>query len=136
MRAWNATRATAIADRLDGATSLWAKFRGLMGRSAASFPLGHGLWFDGTSSIHMMFMRFPIDVVFLGRELEVVRIARELPPWRTAAARGARAVLELAGGEADRRGLVVGDRLELTAADQPAPGALKRLRSSQPVVRS
>jgi hypothetical protein len=58
-------------------------------------------------------MRFPIDVVFLDRDLRVVGVASELAPWRAAGRRGARAALELAAGEAARRGVAEGDRLEL-----------------------
>ena len=119
MRAWNATRATAIADRLDGATSLWSKFRGLMARSAASFPLGHGLWFDGTSSIHMMFMRFPIDVVFLGTPegtdgvRRVVALRRRLRPWVGVVwyVRGAAGLIELPPGAIEASNTQVGDEV-------------------------
>jgi uncharacterized membrane protein (UPF0127 family) len=58
-------------------------------------------------------MRFPIDVVFLDRDLTVTAVVAALEPWRTAGRRGAKAVLELPAGEAARRGLGVGDRLEL-----------------------
>ena len=54
-----------LAERLETAASLWGKFMGLMGRSA--LPSGDGLWLPASNGIHMMFMRFPIDVVFLGR---------------------------------------------------------------------
>jgi uncharacterized membrane protein (UPF0127 family) len=47
----------------------------------------------------------------------VVAIRPDVKPWRTAAARGAKAVLELPAGEAERRGLQVGDRLEESAPD-------------------
>ena len=60
-------------------------------------------------------MRFPIDVVFLDRELVVVGIASEVGPWGVAGRRGAKAALELAAGEAARRGLSVGDQLKLAA---------------------
>jgi uncharacterized protein len=56
-------------------------------------------------------MRFPIDVVFLDRELRVLKVVPRLSPWRFASGRGARAVLELAAGECERRGLRPGDRL-------------------------
>jgi uncharacterized membrane protein (UPF0127 family) len=58
-------------------------------------------------------MRFPIDAVFLDRDLRVLRVADDLKPWRAAAARKARSVLELPAGEAARRGLAVGDVLVL-----------------------
>jgi uncharacterized protein len=62
----------------------------------------------------MFFMRFAIDVVFVGRDGEVVKVARNVRPWRIAAARRAKAALELAAGEAGRRRIEVGDRLDLS----------------------
>jgi uncharacterized membrane protein (UPF0127 family) len=59
----------------------------------------------------MAFMRFPIDAVFLDRDLRVVKVAAELRPWRAAGSRGAKAVLEIPAGEAARRGIRTGDRL-------------------------
>jgi uncharacterized protein len=59
----------------------------------------------------MLFMRFPIDAVFLDEELQVIHIAADLRPWRAAGKRGAKAVLELPAGECERRGLAVGERV-------------------------
>jgi len=59
----------------------------------------------------MFFMRFAIDAVFCDRDLRVVKVVHGLRPWRMAAARGAKTVIELAAGSAD--GLEAGDRLEL-----------------------
>ena len=64
-------------------------------------------------------MRFAIDVVFLDADLRVLDVIPGLGPWRLAARRGARAVLELAAGEASRRGLRRGDALELVASEGP-----------------
>jgi uncharacterized membrane protein (UPF0127 family) len=60
-------------------------------------------------------MRFPIDAVFLDRELAVVGIEDSIAQWRAASQRGAKAVLELPAGESSLRGLAVGDRLTLAA---------------------
>jgi uncharacterized membrane protein (UPF0127 family) len=70
----------------------------------------------------MFFMRFPIDAVFLDRELRVVGIAESLRPWRVAGRRGARSVLELPAREARRCGLQAGMRLVLAEeqGDEPA----------------
>ena len=62
-------------------------------------------------NVHTAFMRFPIDVVFLDSDQVVVRLERDVGPWRTASCRGAREVVELAAGECERRGLEVGDRV-------------------------
>jgi hypothetical protein len=64
--------------------------------------------------VHTFFMRFPIDVVFLSRDGEVLKVAQALPAWRMAGARRARVVLELAADEAERRGISVGARLDLS----------------------
>src|SRR3954467_14389429 len=91
-----------------------ARLRGLLGRS--ELPAGQGLWLRPSPSIHTWFMRFPIDVVFLDGEQRVLDVVPALGPWRMAARRGARAVLELAAGEASRRGVRPGAKLELTPA--------------------
>jgi uncharacterized membrane protein (UPF0127 family) len=83
--------------------------RGLLGRRG--LPRGHGLFIEPTWSVHTWFMRFPIDVVFLDRDLTVLKIRKDLGPWRTSARFRARSVLELASGECDRVRLEVGDRL-------------------------
>ncbi|MGZ4257858.1 MAG: DUF192 domain-containing protein, partial [Gaiellaceae bacterium] len=83
-----------------------ARLRGLLGRS--DLPAGEGLLLRPAGSIHTAFMRFPIDAVFLDRADRVLKVAHELPPWRMAGSRGARAVLELPAGEAAKRGLHAG----------------------------
>jgi len=85
------------------------RMKGLLGRH--ELPRGEGILLKPASSVHMAFMRFPIDAVFLDRDLRVVKIAADLKPWRAAGSRGAKAVLEIPAGEAERRGLSVGDRL-------------------------
>lgn len=88
----------------------WSRMRGLLGR--ASLAPGEGMLFRPTGSIHMFFMRFPIDAVFLDRELVVLDVVRGLRPWRTASRRGAKVVVELAAGAAST--VQAGDRLSLS----------------------
>lgn len=114
----NETRGTNLADSLDTASTLWARFRGLMGRR--SLPAGHGLWLTGTNGIHMFFMRFPIDAVFLGRtesdgSRPVLAAKRNLRPWigMVPLVRGAAGVLELPVGSIDASGTAVGDAVRL-----------------------
>jgi len=90
--------------------------RGLLGTSA--LPPGRGLWLEPAPSVHTCFMRFPIDVVFLGRDRSVVRIAADVGPWRFVGARHARVALELPAGAAARAGLVVGDTLTILRAGE------------------
>jgi uncharacterized membrane protein (UPF0127 family) len=91
----------------------WTRLRGLLGRS--SLAADEGMLFRPAGSIHMFFMRFPIDAVFCDRDLVVLDVARGLRPWRTAACRGAKVVVELPEGTA--AGVSAGDRLHLVAND-------------------
>ncbi|MEI6515320.1 MAG: DUF192 domain-containing protein [bacterium] len=59
-----------------------ARAEGLLGKSG--LEPGYGLLIRPCSSIHTLFMRFPIDVIFLDSQNRVVRIVRNLPPWRMA----------------------------------------------------
>jgi uncharacterized membrane protein (UPF0127 family) len=96
---------------------LWAKFLGLMGRP--TLAEGAGLWLPESNGIHMMFMRFPIDAVFVGRPeggdgagaRPVVSIHPGLRAWTglVPLVRGAHGVLELPVGTIERSGTQVGD---------------------------
>ena len=102
-----------VCERTSVADSPFTRLKGLLGRDG--LEPGEGLLLRPAASVHTWFMRFPIDVVFLDRELVVLGIADDLHPWRAAGKRGAKAALELPAGEAARRGLAVGDQLELAA---------------------
>jgi uncharacterized protein len=92
-----------------------------MGRKHIS-PDG-ALYLPGTNSIHMFFMRFAIDCLFLGEAdagglQPVVAVRRALPPWRGVVwyVRGAKGVVELPAGALDRAGVNVGDLVKFEAA--------------------
>jgi uncharacterized protein len=92
------------------ATNPWTRFRGLLGRT--SLAADEGMLFRPAGSIHMFFMRFAIDAVFCDKDLRVVKVVRDLQPWKTAGARGAKVVVELAVGAA--AGLEPGEQLVLS----------------------
>jgi uncharacterized protein len=104
----------AVCERCTLANRPHTRLRGLLGRR--ELPAGEGLLLRPTPSIHTWFMRFPIDAVFLDSDLRVIDVLADVGPWRLAGRRGARAVLELAAGEASRRGLERGDALELVGS--------------------
>lgn len=99
-----------VCGRCEVADTATARARGLLGRKELSS--GEGLLIKPSFSIHTFFMRFPIDAVFLDRSGSIVDVVRGLKPWRTATRFRARAVLELAAGEAERVTLRIGERLE------------------------
>ena len=105
-----------LAEHLEVAASLWGRFMGLMGRP--SLPTGHALFIDGTNGIHMFFMRFPIDAVFVGQATgdgtrAVLSVHRSVRPWvgMIPLVRGAAGVLELPVGAIDASGTQPGDTL-------------------------
>lgn len=115
VRVLNTTRGTVVAERVQVARSLWARTRGLMLRPP--LPPGTGLLIDPCSSIHSMWMRFPIDVLYLDRDDVVVRIAVAMPPWRIGPLfTGARYVIELPPGMIRASKTSVGDRLAYAPA--------------------
>ncbi len=118
--AHNVTRDSSLAVSLEVASSLWAKFMGLMGRP--SLASGAGLWLPDSNGIHMMFMRLPIDAIFLGRPdaaglRPVVSVHRSLRAWTglVPLVRGAHGVLELPVGTIADSGTLVGDLVRITA---------------------
>jgi len=114
MIARNVTRSTVLAERLEVGESLWARFMGLMGRP--SLPAGDGLWLSGTNGIHMFFMRFAIDAVFLAKPdanggRVVLAVHRDVRPWVgiVPLVRGADGVVELPAGTIAGSGTEKGD---------------------------
>ena len=106
------TTGRVIALDLEYATNLWTRFRGLMLRR--ELRAGHGLLIRPCSSIHMMWMRFPIDAVFVSASGRVTGVSRNVHPW-WGFARGGRdtdAVLELRVGAA--AGVEAGHQLDFS----------------------
>jgi uncharacterized membrane protein (UPF0127 family) len=103
-----------VCERCVIADTALTRMKGLLGRKELARE--EGILLRPASSVHTAFMRFPIDVLFLDRENRIVKIAANLAPWRTAGARKTAAVAELRAGEAERRGVHVGDRLSLGSA--------------------
>ena len=112
----NTTRGTLVGDRVRIATSTRDRTVGLL--RTPSLKAGEGLWIERSPSIHMFFMRYPIDAVFAAEDGRVTKIVRNLKPWRVVWwARGARDCLELPVGAVAASRTDVGDRLELVASD-------------------
>ena len=118
----NASRGGLLVERLENGSSFWAKFIGLMGRR--SLASGDGLWLPDENGIHMLFMRFPIDAVFVARAVggpggprRVIAVRRSLQPWLGIVWRvgGAKGVLELPAGAIDASGTQVGDEIVIEA---------------------
>jgi uncharacterized protein len=107
-----------ICSRCVVADTFSSRLRGLLGRK--KLHADESLLLSPVSSIHTFFMRFPIDVVFLDRDLTVLATREPVRPWRMASCRRAHSVLELPAGACSRWAVRPGDRLELAdrAEDQ------------------
>jgi uncharacterized membrane protein (UPF0127 family) len=84
MQLANRTTGETVAHEIKVADSFWTRFRGLMLRRR--LPEGEGMLFKfnnpGRHSIHMFFMRFPIDLVYLNSDFIVVELKERIKPWR------------------------------------------------------
>jgi|SRR5947207_15550784 len=109
MRLVNARTGRAVANVVELAVTRADRRRGLLGRNA--LDLSAALILAPCAAIHTVFMRFPIDVVFVDRNGAIRTIVRNLQPWRIAASPRAYATVEMAGGV--ERDLIPGDRLYL-----------------------
>ena len=93
------------------AVSFWQSFMGLMGKPAISCE--EALVFYRTNSIHTFFMRFSIDLIYFDVNLKVVKVVPNLKPWRVSFCREAYGVIEVLGGEAEAKGVKIGQSLKL-----------------------
>ena len=100
-----------IADHCVLAVSFWWRLRGLMFRRG--FGPFDALWLAPTSDIHMFWVWFPIDLIWLDADLNVVGLKKGVKPWRLASCRQAMSVLETPTGVIERCGVQVGDRITL-----------------------
>lgn len=93
-----------VASRIQTAASFTPRFIGLLNRRYLEDS--EGLLLRPGGSIHTFGMRFGIDVLFLDRQMRILKIVRRLQPWRFALApRKTRSVLEIASGRAATLGL-------------------------------
>ena len=114
----NRTRGPVVCEMLEVAASQAEQSRGLLGRDGLA-P-GSGMLFEGSwlplMWMHMFFMRFAIDIIFVDKANRVLRINHSLKPWRVSSmVFGARRAIELEAGATARSGTIVGDQLEIAS---------------------
>jgi len=103
-----------LLEKVGVAETVMSRFLGLMGRKG--LEPGTALYIPACSSIHMFFMRFAIDAVYVDEELKVRKIVARLRPWRLSWCRAAYGVLEAPAGWAEQVALREGVRLSLEEA--------------------
>jgi hypothetical protein len=72
---------------------------------------GTGLWIVPCESVHTFFMKFPIDLVYVGKDKKVRKVRHAVPAWRMSMCLSARSILELPAGTAKQTQTQPGDQL-------------------------
>jgi uncharacterized membrane protein (UPF0127 family) len=111
---YNKTRETFVATEATLADSYLSRLIGLLGKTRRWAQLGRGLWIVPSRGVHTIGMLFPIDLVFLSKEKEVVHVEEHVRPFRISrVSLKASSVLELPPHTIYRSGTRIGDRLEI-----------------------
>jgi uncharacterized membrane protein (UPF0127 family) len=111
---YNKTRETFVATEAMLADSYLRRLVGLLGKTRRWAQLGRGLWIVPSRGVHTIGMMFPIDLIFLSKDKEVVYVEEHVRPFRiSAVSLKATSVLELPPHTIYRSGTQVGDRLEI-----------------------
>jgi uncharacterized membrane protein (UPF0127 family) len=103
----NARTGAVLADRALLADGPVTRAKGLLGKKG--LERGEALIIRPCWSIHTWFMRFPIDVLFLGKQSEVKKVRPRIPAWRFAASRGAQTTIEFGPGALEGQDIQPGD---------------------------
>lgn len=112
MKVLNTSKNTTLGENISLADTFLTRTLGLIPRSSISD--GEGLIIDPCNSIHMFFMRFPIDVLFVGSDNIVVYVIKNIKPWRVSkVVWNAKYVIELPVGTVERTNTKVGDKLNI-----------------------
>lgn len=116
VRVENVTRGTVVGSDIRIAVSAVDRTVGLL--RTPELRSGDGLWIERSPSIHMFFMRYAIDAVFIDAHRRVTKVVPNLRPWRVVWwASGARDCLELPAGAAAASGTRPGDQLAIVEAE-------------------
>lgn len=114
---YNKTQERVVATKCVTAETFFARLKGLLGRK--QLDKGECLYIKPCNSIHTCFMEFSIDVVFLDKQLKVVKIIYNIKPWRaTPFVKEAYSVIEFPGNSIDEEfRIYIGDQLEFIESD-------------------
>ncbi len=109
----NRTRERFVATNVAVANSYFRRLVGLLGKTRRWARAGQGLWIVPSHGVHTIGMMFPIDLIFLDREMNVVHLEEHVKPFRISrVSLRSHSVLELPAHTVFRTGTCVGDQLE------------------------
>lgn len=112
MKAINSTRGKLLAANLGIADTVWRRLKGVLGKGSLSGD--DALLLVPCSGVHTFGLTFPIDLIFLGKENEVIALRNSVPPNRLSPYHlSARSVLELPAGRIAETATGVGDLIAI-----------------------
>src|SRR6202790_2366060 len=110
---YNKTCEAFIATEATLADSYIRRLVGLLGKTKRWAQQGQGLWIVPSHGVHTIGMLFPIDLIFLDREMNVVHLEEHVMPFRISrVSLRSHSVLELPAHTVFRTGTCIGDQLE------------------------
>lgn len=110
MKVLNSRNNKILAEECRIAFTFKSRFFGLMGKSNLS--QGSGLHIIPCNSIHMFFMRMPLDIIFLNKDRKIVYLIEDIKPWRVSKIiKKAHSVLELPVGSIKTSESIIGDEI-------------------------
>ena len=116
-RASNTTTGAVVAERLRPAHTHWTRLKGLLG--TRTLAPGDGLWIRPCRQVHMVGMRYAIDLVFLDDGHRIVRTVSGLAPHRISPkVVEAQSVLELPVGTIAGADLTAGATLAIEGEEE------------------
>jgi uncharacterized protein len=135
---YNKTRETFIATQATVADSYFPRLIGLLGKTKRWAQLGRGLWIVPSRGVHTIGMMFPIDLLFLSKNKEVVYLEEYVRPFRISkVSLKAISVLELPPHTIYHSRTQVGDRLEIArmkpVSPESAPDQLSGVRNGEQI---
>ena len=111
---YNKTRETFVATETTVAADYFHRLVGLLGKTKRWAKSGRGLWIIPSRGVHTIGMLFPIDLIFLNKNKEVVHVEEHVRPFRISkVSLKASSILELPAHTIYLTGTKVGDRLEI-----------------------
>jgi len=112
VQVFNVTKVVLIAQQAELAVSLCQRLQGLLGRTGLSS--NEALILKPCTSIHTFFMRFPIDVLFVDRNMRVIKAIQNIPPNRLSPIVWASSMaIELPAGKIGSTNTQLGDLIEM-----------------------
>jgi uncharacterized protein len=111
MKVVNLSNGAELANEITKAYHFFARLKGLM--FSKSLPEGHGLHIKPCRSIHTFFMSYPIDVLYLNKDFEIVGLQESFQPSKIGQVfKNGYSVLELPVGTVKKTGSKIGDKIK------------------------